>query len=211
VALEPAWLDVPAWAPVVVWAFALTVILVGSPRSWGGLRHVPALLTATCMAVAGPDLVGMRRSFIAPFVLLLALSTLDATSSLRSRAVAIVTGAAVGAWLTTLFVVRWGTDDGDGPARLWMQSDRWYLASDLAPVRPGSWLACMAAGLVAGLVRPRFAVAAGLLGTPLGLLTLGFAHAGDLRRVSGPILVGTVILFATAATRHRQAGDAARA
>jgi hypothetical protein len=163
------------------------------------------------MAVAGPDLVGMRRSFVVPFVLLLALATLDVTSSFRSRAVATVTGAAVGAWLTTLFVARAGAHGGEGPERLWMQSDRWYLASDLALVRPSAWLACMAAGLVAGLARPRFAVAAGLLGTPLGLLTLGFAHAGDLRRISGPILVGTVILFATAATRHRQAGDAATA
>jgi hypothetical protein len=97
-----------------------------------------------------------------------------------------------------------------------MTSDRWYLASDLAQMRPGYWLACMAAGLLAGLVRPRFAVAAGLLGVPLGLLTLGFAHAGDLRRVSGPILVGTAVLLAIAATRDRlpggdRPGDAAAA
>jgi hypothetical protein len=207
VALEPAWFDVPAWTPVIVWALALLVILVGSPPSWGGRRHLPVLITAMSMAIAGPDLVGMRRSFIAPFVLLLALSTLDTTSSVRSRAASIVTGAAVGAWLTSLFVARWGAYDGQGPARLWMQSDRWYLASDLAPMRPGYWLVAMTVGLLAGLVRPRFAVAAGLLGTPLGLLTLGFANAGDLRRVSGPILAGTVILFATAAIRYRQSSD----
>jgi len=207
VTLEPTWLDVPAWTPVLVWAFALLAILAGGRSSWGGRRLVAPVVCSLVMVAAGPDLVGMRRSYVAPFVLLLAMSTLDVAASVRKRVLASLAGLALGAWLTFLFVDRFGTYGGPGPRRLWMESDRWYLAArDLVPMRPGYWLVVVVLGCLAGAVRPRFAIATGLLAVPLGLLTVRFRGLGPVEQVALPMLLGALALFVTATSRSRSHG-----
>jgi len=200
VALEPAWLDVPAWTPVVVWAFALAAIVAGARSSWGGRRLIVPVVCAVVMIVAGPDVVGMRRGFIAPFVLLLAMSTLDASASARKRAIASVAGLTVGGWLAVVFVDRFG----DGPGRIWMQSDRWYLAArDLVPMRPGDWLVGIVLGCLAGAVRPRFAIATGLVAVPLGLLTVRSRMLGTVEELALAALLGGLALLVVATSRSR--------
>jgi hypothetical protein len=217
VALEPAWLHVPPWTPVVVWAFALLAILAGGRSSWGSRRLVAPAVCAVVMVVGGADVVGMRRSYIAPFVLLLAMSTLDVTASVRKRAIAVATGAVIGATLASQLRLPWGAYEGLQPKRLWMETDRWYLAArDLVPMRPEIWLAVVVLGCLAGAIRPRFAIATGLLAIPLGLLTVRGQQLGPVEQLVLPMLLGAVALFVTATSRSRsnrsgKPGDAATA
>jgi hypothetical protein len=207
VALDPEWLQVPAWTPVVVWALALLAIIAGARSSWGGRRLVAPVAFAAVMVVAGADVVGMRRSFIAPFVLLLAMSTLDVTASVRRRAIAMATGAAIGVVLASQFRLPWGAYEGLEPKRLWMESDRWYLAAkDLVPMRPAFWLTFVVLGCLAGAIRARFAIATGLLSIPLGLLIVDGPRLGPVEQVALPVLLGAVALLVTVASRSRTHG-----
>jgi uncharacterized membrane protein YfcA len=88
-----------------------------------------------------------------------------------------------------------------------MESDRWYLATrDLVPMRPAIWLTIVVLGCLAGAIRPRFAIATGLLSIPLGLLVVGGQRLGPVEQIALPVLLGAVALFVTVTSRSRTHG-----
>jgi hypothetical protein len=206
---NPAGTQNPSWLPIATWLLALAAIVAGARiRRVEGRVLVP-VVAATALVLGGPDLTGMpRTTYLPAFGALLVLSSIAPRLSWRRQTAAASVGAAVGAVLVHRFVDEYrsaGRDERFARVheQLWTTFDRWDLASDLVPMRPGIWVACMAAGLLIGLVRPRFAVAAGLLAAPLGLLTVHYARIEDVREVVLPVLIGTAFLFAVAATRQR--------
>ncbi len=115
-------------------------------------------------------MMGMRRSFLIPVAFLLMLSTLAATTALRTRALAAVAGVAASAALFENFLD--GLDNGFGPGEVpWELANRWELAQSIAELPMWLYFALIAAALVGGLFLPRIAIAAAILAIPLVLLT----------------------------------------
>lgn len=173
----PSWTSTPGWVPVAVWSVALAAALT-TPwlRARGGRHPVADAVTGFGLAVVvlGADVGGAVRPLSAVFAVALVLSVASPPSSARWRGAAALAGLALGVVLIRRLVDRsatahWGAGD-QLTSPLWTEIDRWILAYDAVGLRPAHWSAAMGLGLVGGLVRPRFAVATGILAVPLGIL-----------------------------------------
>lgn len=201
------------YGPVAVSALALAALgFAGAARS----RRAPMALGGLVLAASlmgGSELVGVRRSVAVPlacFVLLAAAGAGRRRPWRLARLGALVAGLAGGGWLVWRAVALFGLDHPSlSGASPW--GDRWLFLPYASRLPETWWWLLVVASLVAGLVRPRFAVAGALLCMPLLPLT-SWSFSGSWVVERGlRLAVVLAVLLAVAGVRGWLTGPPERA
>lgn len=190
---------VHVYGPVALAALCLVTLVVSC---LAGRCRVPLALGCVVLAAAligGQELSGARRSVTVPLACLVLLAAAGA-GRLRAwriaRVGALVTGLVAAGWLLVRTVHHFGLEhpalDGTWP---WL--DRWLYFPYAARLPETWWWVLVGLSLLAGLVRPRFAVAGALLCVPLLPLTSwSFGGTWVTERMLRLVVVLAVLLAA---------------